>query len=64
MDENLVLHAIQWLQHEGFEERYTIFDSEGERNNAYYHMASEWDPEVVKRISKVTLTVRVETVIE
>lgn len=64
MDENLVIHALQWKDKTDFDERYTFFENEVLRDLSFSSLLINWeDPEVVfEKVAKVTLTVRVETV--
>ena len=62
MDENLVIHAIQWGQYEIFRNRYTFFPNMEDRDETFKMLRCSQVPEVRSSVAAVTMTIRVETV--
>lgn len=62
MDENLVIHAIQWKNNDIFKNRYTFFPNMEDRDETFKMLRCGQDPDAKGSVSAVTMIIRVETV--
>ncbi len=61
MDENLVVHAIQWKGNITFKHRYQDFTSEKERDDHFKFITRGMDEACLDQVCRVTMIVRVES---
>lgn len=64
MDENLVVHAIQFKNEDWFNDRYRRFKTEKERDERFQYLIERLSPETRETIARVDLIIRVETLRE
>lgn len=60
MDENLVVHAIQYKEQTEFNLRFRMFPNKLERDDFFGLLVAAHDPDLIERAAKVTLIIRVE----
>lgn len=64
MDENLVIHAIQFSDEDWFNDRYRRFKTEEERDDHYKYLVENLSAETSLTVARVDLIIRVETLRE
>ncbi len=61
MDENLVVHAIQWKGNITFERRYSAYLTEKERDDNFKFITKGMDEESIDQVARVKMTIRVKS---
>ncbi len=61
MDENLVVHAIQWKGHITFKNRYQTYLTEQERDDNFKFVTRGMDETCLDQICRVMMIIRVES---